>query len=192
MSDKAEKGEGKKKGGKLPIILVLVLVLGGGGFFMSKKGKKEEEPAVKLAKVDQLVDLKEEFLINLAGGQSYLRCKVQLHPADGVAKADLEKAAPVIIDSIYSRLRRTTIRTVNHPDGVRLLKRQLAADINYKLNSVLPGKEEPKKKKKGKKDEDEGPPQITQLPDPEELEEPDWDSDEGPILKVYFTAFATQ
>ncbi|MBS1705029.1 MAG: flagellar basal body-associated FliL family protein [Armatimonadetes bacterium] len=205
MSDKAaekapaEEGK-KKKGGKLPLIIGLVVLLAGGGFFMKSRGGKKEVPAIKLAKMESMIDLKEEFLVNLAGGEHYLKAKIQLLPSDKAKKEELEHAAPAIMDVIYSRLRKTTLKQVNSPKGFQLLKRQLAIDINWAVESLEPKdehKDEKKKDEKGKKeehakDESAGPEELTQLPDPTELQHPDWDNEEGPILKIFFTSFATQ
>ena len=74
------------------------------------------------------------------------------------------------------------------------LKREIAAFVNKTLEDLTPppeGHTEKKKKKKKGEDEEEDPRKIAAT-DPEELEHPEWDSDEGPVLKVYFTKFATQ
>lgn len=197
MSD--ANAEAPKKKGKLPIIIILVAVVGGGGFFMKSKGAKKEEPAVKLAKIDQMVELKDEFLVNLAGGQNYLKCKISLLPAATAKKADIEKFAPVILDTINQRLRSTTISFLSQKDGVAILKRQLAQDVNHQLEILMadpehakPEAKAPKKRQKQHEEEQEKLEEITKLPTPDEVDHPEWDHDEGPILKIFFTSFATQ
>lgn len=190
----AEAEAPKKKKGKLPLIVVLVVLLGGGFFMMKGKGKKEE-PEIALAKLDAMVALPEEFLVNLAGGQTYLRTKIALLPAATAKKEEIDKATPAIMDAIYGRLRRTELKQINDPDGLQLLKRQLASDINWTLEKLNSHKEEESQsKKKKKKDEHEelGPEEITKIPPADELDHPDWDSEEGPILKIFFQSFATQ
>lgn len=192
MSD--AKAEAPKKKGKMPLILGLVLVLGGGGFFMTK-GKKKEVPEAKLAPHASIVEMKEEFLVNMKGGETYLRCKIALHPEALAKKPEIEGAGAAISDAIYSRLRATTLESVQTDEGLHLLRRQLVSDINWVIESMSAHEAEEPKSKKKKKDEEDletGPPTLKELPDPEELENPKWDSDEGPILKLYFTSFATQ
>jgi flagellar basal body-associated protein FliL len=205
MSDKAPE-EGKKKKGKLPIIIAAVVVLGGGGFFMTKGKKKPvEEPALKAAKITELVEFKDDFLVNLADGNTYLRMKIALLPKDGVKKADLEKAIPIISDVVYQRMRTISIGTLRKPEALPWLRRQLASDINFSIGQLgilaKPGEEEHKSEEKGKgkgkkKDKhEEAPtsaPTILKMPTPDELEYPELDSDEGPVVKVLFQSFATQ
>lgn len=195
MSD--AKAEAPKKKGKLPIILVLVLVLGGGGFFMMK-GKNKPKEEIKLAKTEAMIEIKDEFLVNLYGSDSYLRCKVSLLPDSKAKKEEIEHANPAIVDAIYARLRRTSLEQLNRDEGLVWLRRQLASDLNWTLEH-LEAKEaeaaagdDKKKKKKDEEPVEMTPPTLSTKIDPEEIEHPEWDSDEGPILKVFFTSFATQ
>jgi len=163
-----------KKKGKLPVIIALVAVLAGGGFFMVKsKGAKKAKPAVKLGPIS---DIKEEFLVNLkdAGG-NYLRVAVSLQFADGVKAEEVEKSMPAMQDLINLRLRSKSLGEIRSLEGTKLLKRQIAADIN----SVLSESE--------KKDGEEKPPEKAEEKIPD-----GWDSAKGPVLKVLFRSFAWQ
>jgi flagellar FliL protein len=185
-----EPKEGKKKKGKLPIILVLALLIGGGGFFMMKsKGKAPKEPEIKLGTIEPLT----EFLVNLKGGSSYLQTEMAFQLKDGYKKEEFDKNMPAIRDAVLSVLSDKSVPEVSTEAAKAKLKREIAAAVNKTLEALEPPKEEPeKKKKKKKKDEEEVDPKKAAEVDPAELEHPEWDSEEGPILKVYFTKFATQ
>lgn len=189
MSEQAKEApEGKKKKGKLPIIIVLALVLGGGGFFgmKMKGGGKKKEPEIKLGAV---VEIKDEFLTNMAERNSYVRAKISLQLKDGFDKAKIEKDLAPVQDVINMKLQATSIRSVASLDGLRKLKHDLAAELNklFAEKEVHEDEDEEKDKKKSKKkkkDEDE---------EPEEVEIPEgWDSAEGPVLKILFVSWATQ
>lgn len=194
----------KKKGGsKLPMILALVVVLGGGGFFMMNKGKAEEpeEPPIELGAVE---DLGGEFLINLRDGRTYLKCTIAAHVAKdghvsdptgdekgGHGKGDASYA--IARSAVIELLSSKTMDELTQPDGLKHLKRELAAAINARLphEEDKDEKESDDKSKKKKKKEDEeedhghGPAKI----DHEWLDELGWDAEEGPVLKIYFTDF---
>ncbi len=56
-----------------------------------------------------------------------------------------------------------------------------------------PGDKEGKDEKEGEAEHHKGKADLTTVTvDPSKLEHPDWDSESGPILKVYITSFATQ
>ncbi len=182
MSEAKAAPEGKKKG-KLPIMIVLALVLGGGGFFgmkMKGGGEKKEEPEIKLGTV---VEIKDEFLTNMAERNSYVRTKISLQLKDGFDKAKVEHDLAPIQDIINMKLQATSIRSVASLDGLRKLKEEMAASINKLLTEEEAEKKSKKKKKKKKEDEDEE----------DEYEIPEgWDSAEGPVLKILFVSWATQ
>ena len=192
MSDEAK--EPKKKKGKLPIIIVLALVLGGGGFFMMKGKGKPKEPEIKLGAIEPLT----EFLVNLKGGSNYLQTEVALQFKDGFKKEELDKNMPAVRDAVIMVLSSKSISELSSEPAKARLKREIAAFVNKTLEDLAPPPAEEhadeKKKKKKKKDEEEevvDPRKIAATP-ADELEHPEWDSDEGPVLKVYFTKFATQ
>lgn len=182
MAEKAEAAGGKKGGGKLPILIVLALVLGAGGFFAMKMkggGEKPTEPELKLGKIEEL----DEFLVNLAGGSSYLRARIALHLAEGAKEEQVKGNLPAIRDAIILTLTNKTLREVETLDGKRKLKREIASKVNGLLEGLS---HEEKASQKKKKASNEGGDATA------EPENPDWDSDTGPVLKVYLTDFATQ
>lgn len=183
----------KKKKGKLPVILILALVLGTGGFFGMKMrgGGPPKEPEIKLGEIVPL----EEFLLNLRDGRTYLRTEIALHVKEGFKKEELDKSLPAVRDGVISVLTSQSIGGVSTMEGKEKLKVELATAINGILESLAPPpekkedhgkdkKESHDKGEKGEKDKDE--------PESKETKHPDWHSQEGPVLKVYFTSFATQ
>ncbi|MEI7577018.1 MAG: flagellar basal body-associated FliL family protein [Armatimonadota bacterium] len=207
MSAKAEKKEegaegGKKKGGKLPIILALVLVLGGGGFFMMKgKGKeKKKEPEIKLAHAE--LEMKDEFTINLADGMTYARCKVAFLPKEGFQAATFDAHAGEVADAVITVIKSTKKEETLTEAHLTAMKMKIAAKLNKIFHEEKPEEEEESdkdtKKKKKKSDEDAGASHGKKKSshDEEPVEEEEipegWHSAKGPILKVFFKAFATQ
>lgn len=192
MSEAKEAPEGKKKKGKLPVIIILAVVLGGGGFFgmKMKGGGKKKEPAIKLGAV---VEIKDEFLTNMAERNSYVRTKISIQLKDGFDKAKVEKDLAPIQDVINMKLQSTSVRSVATLAGLRKLKQELATELN-KLLAEHDKKEEEedeeddkksKKKKKKKKEEEEDEYEEEEIPE-------GWDSAEGPVLKILFVSWATQ
>ncbi|MCA0360076.1 MAG: flagellar basal body-associated FliL family protein [Armatimonadetes bacterium] len=198
----ADKKEGKKKGGKLPIILVAVLVVAGGGFFAMNGSKKseepEEEPEVKLGAVVKLGD---EIIVNLKDGKTFLVTQISVQteegahvtdPAGGDGKegdhggGDKGGSYSVARDAINQVLSHKSIEDITKPGAMKYLKRELAAAMNHNLHaSHPPEKGDKKKKKKKKEDEEHGHAEI----DHEWLDEIGMDAEEGPILKVFFDKF---
>lgn len=207
MSEAPKEEAPKKKGGKLPIIIALVLMLGGGGFFMTKKKDKPKEPEIKLGKEEIL--LEDEFIVNMADGQTYVRAKIGLRAKEGF-KADSVKAHDAeVSDAIVSILKTSKPADTLSAKGVKGLKLKIAAALNkifLEDEKAAHGDEESdkdtKKKKKKKKKSDEHADEHAsssshdEESSDEEEEEPEipdgWDSAEGPILKVFFKALATQ
>lgn len=204
MSEAAKEAEPKKKKGKLPIIIVLVVVLAGGGFFMKSKASKgpPKPPPVELGTIESLGT---EFLTNLADGRSYVLAEVSVHVKKGFDGKGLTAVEPALRSAVVMRLRGFRTNQVQSPAQLVRLRRMIAWDLNQVLEQVDPHKadhaeeppaEESGKKHKKKKHEEEEEPEMTaeewaDLPD-DEREHPDWDHDEGPVLKVYFGKFATQ
>ncbi len=217
MSDAAapETG-GKKKGGKLPIILVLGAMLAAGGYFgMQSRAPKgvEKEPEAELGAI---VELAPEFIVNLREREYFLRASIAIQldkhsklKLGGDAKGKEKGPSPEMIalrDAVTERLSTLSVTEIRQPDFYTRLRRVLAADANRTL-ALISHKEEEKSEKESKKskkdkdkDEDEEekpkakvkPTLATVTINPAKLDHPDWDSDEGPVLKVYVTAFATQ
>jgi flagellar basal body-associated protein FliL len=191
MSEEA-KPEGKKKGGsKLPVVLVLGLMLGAGGFFgMKMRGgdAKPKKPEVKLGK-EKPAELK-EFLVNLADRGVFCRTEIALGTAEGADPKLIEDHEGPVRDAINLCLKSKTLAQVSTVEGLKKLKREIAADVNEALAPFDANAEKgdkgdkadksDSKKTEAKKEADSKP------------EHPDWDSDTGPVLKVYFSSFATQ
>ncbi|KAA0238219.1 MAG: hypothetical protein EDM74_07410 [Armatimonadetes bacterium] len=191
MSETVEETPKKKGGPKLPILLALVILLAGGGYFAFKlksSGKAAEKPKVELGEVVAL----DEFLVNLNSGTAYLRAEISLQLRKGYEKADFDKNLAAVRDSIVMELSSKQMGEVTTMEGKIALKRRLAEAINAVLAISEPEKEakpEPKNGPKAKKPA-EKPAQADSKPGPPK--NPDWDSDEGPVLRVFFTGFTTQ
>ncbi len=181
MSEQAKQAEPKKKG-KLPVVIVLALVLGAGGFFGMKMrgGGEKVKPKVELG---EIVEIKDEFLTNMAERNSYVRTKISLQLNKGFDKSKVEKELASVQDVINMKLQATSVRSVDSLDGLRKLKRELAAELNklFKEKPEDPEKEEHDGTDKGSKKE-EAPPKTPE----------GWDSAQGPVLKVLFVSWATQ
>jgi flagellar FliL protein len=190
MSAKAEKEEGKKKGGKLPIIIVAVLVLAGGGFFMMKPKGDGKKPAVQLG--HDTVDMG-EILVNLKGGGSYARLNVGLQFDSTFDTHAVDSSKAMIRDSIIMVLSGKTMAEVATPEGKEALKVEIAAAINHKFHALHAKDDKKDKDKDGKEaKEDHGSDEGHGSGEKKEREHPDWHSDEGPVLIVYFSDFVTQ
>ncbi len=191
-----EQPKGKSKG-KLPIIIVLVLVLAGGGFFMMKgKGDKPKEPEVALGEKVALGD----FLVNLRDGRTYLQTSIVVHLAEGKAlgeakggeggegKADDTEMAP-LQSAVIKTLSSKSLEEVSSPEGKIKLQRELAEVLNKEIEAqeAADAKDGEKGSKDKKKDDSE-----EESKSDGEREHPEWDSDTGPILRIYFTKFASQ
>ncbi|HJP81871.1 MAG TPA: flagellar basal body-associated FliL family protein [Fimbriimonadaceae bacterium] len=180
MSEQAQTTETTKKKSKLPLIIVLAVFLGAGGFFgLKMRGGETKKP--EPVKLGAVVEIKDEFLTNMAERNSYVRTKISLQLKDGFDKVKLEHELAPIQDVINMKLQATSVRTVATLDGLRALKRSIAADLNRLLSESESESDKGKKNdKKGKKDSKK--PEIPA----------GWDSAEGPVLKVLFVSFATQ
>lgn len=196
MSEKGKEEGGKKKGGKLPIIIAAVAILGGGGFFMTKKGdgKKKEEPKLKIAA--EVVELG-EMLVNLTGGNdSYARINVGLQFVDGYDTHGLDKGKAAVRDAIIGVVSQKTKAVLATSEGKNNLKVEIAAAVNHALHALHPAEE----KKEEKKDEEDKKEKDSHGEDhsgghgakDEKRKYPEWDSDEGPVLKVHFSDFIMQ
>ena len=166
----------KKKGGKLPVILALLLLLGGGGFFYMKVKARSSVKKVEI-KLGEVVPLK-EFLVNLQSPSTYARTEIALHLKEGYKKEDLDKSMSAVLEAVQMVLSSHSAGDVASLEGKMALKRELAAKLNSVLNEADEGGEH-------KAD----PPKAAEDAPPAH---PSWDSDTGPILRVYLTSFATQ
>jgi flagellar basal body-associated protein FliL len=183
------KAEGKKKG-KMPVIIAVVAVLFGGGFFMMKgKGGEKKEPEIKLGKIVEM----DEKLVNLTDQATFLRTTIALHLKEGFDETKLKDVMPAVEDSVVTTLKSLGPNDVKSNKSLARLKRVLAQNANEVLSQVVV---DPKHEKEGKdKEKKEGAKKegdSKAKEGHEEPEHPDWDSDHGPILKVYFKAFAIQ
>lgn len=186
----------------MPIIAVLVLVLAGGGFFMMKgKGKKPKKPKVELGAIEPVP----EFLVNLKGGVVYLRAELALHMAKGFEKKGVEENMPALRDTVITILTSKSLNDLSTNANKDKLRKELAKALNevFKRNEhkEKPADEEEddfdKKKKKKKKhsDDEEGSSKSHKSKDESDEEEeeiPEGMDGSGPVLKIYFTNFATQ
>jgi flagellar basal body-associated protein FliL len=209
MSEAAEAAPAKKKG-KLPVIIALVVLLFGGGFFgMKMKGgdKKKEVPKIELGEGDSAVIEMEEKLYNLADKQTFLRVTLALHLKKGFDASHLTKDVSAAVDDavlgvLSTKLPQDFFGIANQTK----LKRELAWAVNAQLRhhdkelmeaekaeKEAAEKAAKKKKKKGEEEHAEEEGHHNEAFDPAfEPEDPTWDSDEGPVLKVYFKALAIQ
>ena len=182
-----------KKKGKLPMIVMLAVLLGAGGFFgMKMRAPKEKKaPEIKLGETLKL----KEFLVNLSDQKTYLRAEITLHLKEGVKIEEggaTEGGGPpemdIIRNAILDVLKSKDARNLQTLDGTRQLRRDIAATINKALNGYDAEKKGESPPKTDEKASKEGTPTTAAAPP----KHPDWDSDDGPVLKVYFTNFATQ
>ena len=163
--------EKKKKGGKLPMIVALVLFLAGGGFFVMKgKGnaapKKPEAPALGVTEPIK------EMLVNLSGGNSYLKIEVALQMVKDFKKEELEKNKEAITDSILLCLKSKKLSDIQTMDQLRDLKKEIAEGVNKILEAGKKPEGEATDKSKDSESKDDKP----KAPD-------DYDSPTGPVLK---------
>jgi len=172
-----KKKKKKKKGSKLPVILILLLVFGGGGFFMLK-AKKGHGAAPTGPQLGAVVPLS-EFLVNLSDGATYLRTEISLQFDKKFDQKKMDDEQAAVRDAIVLKLSSESPTQVRTLDGKLQLKRDLADAINHVLNEKPSGSP------------DVTPP-PTDAPSKGAPAHADWDSDTGPVLKVFFTSFATQ
>lgn len=212
MSDQQEQGAEvqpqakSKKKGKLPILIALVLVLGAGGYFGFKmrSGTAKVAPKVALGEIVPLT----EFLVNLQDGDVYLRTEIALHLRTGFAKEGLDKNLPAVRDAILLLLSSRSLNQIGTTQGKEQLKKDIAAAVNKLLEP-----REALTKENGESGQRSAPDETQTGPDKRPTsgptkstetkaasgssttavpEHPEWQSQTGPVLKVYFTSFATQ
>ena len=191
MSEEAKKTEDapKKKGGKLPILIALIVVIAGGGFFGMQKmkgGKTEEKPKIELGEILTT----KEFLCNLEDPTTYVKTELAFQMIKGYDPHHFTDLEPAVRDAVNIILNSKSQAEISTAEGKAALKKEIAAAVNEILH---PGHAEEEKKEEGAGKEGE---HIDEAP-AEEKHEPveipkGWDSAEGPVLRVFFTNFATQ
>ncbi len=185
MSEAAPTEEKKKKKGKGPVLIVVISILFAGGFFgMKMKGGGEKvKPAVELGKT---VDM-DEMLVNLSNVETYLRTTIALHLRKDFEETKLKDSMAAVQDAVLSVLKAKSPNDLRSASALPKLKVEIAERVNEVLKSVTPaehGEAEPT--------ESAEKPDPKAKPEKKKREHPDWESDEGPVLKVYFKAFAIQ
>lgn len=182
MAEEAKEAPAKKKG-KLPLILILALVLGGGGFFgMKMRGGGSEKP--KGPELAATIVVLPEIVADMSDG-AYVRTEVGVQLDKAFDPKKFEAAMPLVRQAANDTLRFKTRRDVRTLEGMRRLRREVAAAMNKALAAGEDehGKDEKgKEDKEGKKSEKEKPAAIPE----------GWDSAEGPVLRIVFQSFATQ
>lgn len=175
----AEEKEGKKKGGKLPIILALVVVLGGGGFFMMNKGGDEDAAAPVFLELGEQHDVG-EFLLNLNDGRTFADVAITVQVNANTPIDYFDKYLPAFRDATINVFSAHSHADVSSVEGKKKLRRALATAYN----EAMAKKDESSQKRLPA---DQVPPANS-----DEILYEEFDSDTGPVLKIYFTKFATQ
>jgi flagellar basal body-associated protein FliL len=179
----------------MPIIIALVVVVAAGGYFGLSKGKGKEKPKEEAPKVGGIVDLG-EFTVNLKGGTNYLRAKVAVQMDAKTDAEHMKEQLPALQDVVVSVLSDKTMNQVLSAKGKDELKVELAFEMNHRMHMLHgeAGKEEKSEEKTEGKPEKEGEKEHAEEghEPPKERKYPDFDSDSGPVLKIYLTDFAMQ
>ena len=173
---------------------------------MKGKGDKKDKKEITIVMGEEEFELKDEFLVNMVDNTTYVRCKIALKFKKGIVEHDVEAHKGEISDAINLTLKATDPKETSTLEDMKKLKRRIAAAIN----AVMPlphGEAEKEKEKEAEKDkaDSEKKPKKTEEVKIKKHEEPaeenkpkepeipeDWDSLEGPVLKVLFLSFATQ
>jgi flagellar basal body-associated protein FliL len=132
------------------------------------------KPEVKMGGPDNILEV-HEFLVNLAGsnnGQNFLRTDISVQTTPEFKKEDMDKYRAPIEDAINKVLTRYSVKELKQRNIIANLQHEIARASNDAL-ARAEGKEPSK-------------------PDAGVPYHPEWDSQTGPILKVYFTTFAFQ
>lgn len=189
MSDATpRKEEVKKNKGKLPVLIVIAAMLFTGGFFgMKLRSGDRKEPEVKLGKIVEF----EEKLYNLSDMQTWLRMTVAVHLKDGYDDAKFKENVAPVEDAMNLVVRGKSPSQIQTVTGLQAFKKELVEKINSALMSLEPN--ERKKEVGTPVSEVRGTAGKTTKPDKSERK-PDnvWESQTGPVLKIYFRAFAVQ
>lgn len=194
----------------MPMMIAMVAVLGGGGYFAMGRGKTEEKkiPDPKPGPVMELGE--KEMFVNLLGGEFFLRVKINVqmdkyaevgHGGGGDGhggKGGPDPTQLMLRQIAFERIRTLTLEDIEKPGNLKRLRMLLAQDFNNALEAAHEAEEEKTSKKKKKDDEEEhkhsfAPPMPGDINkvDPNDLENPSLDSDEGPVMVVTFGEFAS-
>lgn len=164
------------------MIVALVAVLGGGGYFMMKP---KPAKAIKVVEMGATVDIKEEFLVNLADSSAYLRTEISLQMAKDF-KGNAEEEMSPIRDAILNVLSQCAVDDMKSPEKIKKLRHDIAASVNKVL-----AEEDPKAKEEKTEEPKKGQAVVKEKKEVVDVPE-DWDSAEGPVLKVLFRSRAWQ
>lgn len=189
---KEAKAKGDKKKGipKIAVIGLLVLVLAGGGFVAAKKLTGGKEKAPEAPKEAQIVAL-DEFLVNLADGGTFFKCQISLGMAEGAPEKLIEEHMAAVRDTIIMILTAKQPEEISTPEGKQILKRELLDGLNRILGE---------KTGQGHADNSHGkhPPEGGEAPgggaasgEAGGKQGGGEHAGPGPVLNIYFTAFAT-
>ena len=154
---------------KLPIVLIVLSMIMAGGFFgLKARAEGISRRPVALARGENAIVVMDEKLINLADKRTYMRVTIALHLREGfdpqIATDEMAAIDDTVIRSLGDKLPDEVIGSKN----MRGIKREIA----HGINTILASKQSRK-----------GAPGATH---------DDWDSEYGPVLKVYFRALAIQ
>lgn len=186
-----EPKDGKKKGiPKIAVIGLLVLVLAGGGFVAAKKLMGGKEKAPEAPKEGHVVAL-DEFLVNLADGATFFKCQISLGIAEGAPEKLVEEHMAAIRDTIIMTLTAKQPEEIGTSEGKLKLKRELLDGLNRLLSEKTSEGHADNSHGKRSQQGGEAPGggaasgEATGERGGEEHASP------GPVLNIYFTAFAT-
>lgn len=178
--------EKKAKGGpmKMMVPAVALLVVAGGGFFAMKGGSKEEKP--KGPELGATASLG-ELLVNLDKNMFLQTTIVMQLDANGEnpfggeggghgGGEGMDVATVAARDAAFSVLAGRSIDELTNPDKKKELKKELAIEINHALHTLHGASEDGDEKGHGD----------------EKVIDETWDSQSGPVLKVFFQDLAWQ
>jgi flagellar basal body-associated protein FliL len=154
---------------KVPIVLIVLSIIMAGGFFgMKARAVGISKQPVTLAQGEQAVIELDEKLVNLADKRTYMRATLAFHLRSGFDPELAQNEMAALDDAVIRILGDKLPDEVVGSQNLKKVKRELAKA----MNSILAPKQ-PRPVVDGK-------------------EHPDWDSEYGPVLKVYFRALAIQ
>lgn len=144
------------------------VVMAGGFFGMKARSDGINRRPVALAKGEDAVVEIEEKLVNLADKRTYMRATIAVHLREGFDPKLVTDDMAALDDALIRVLGDKLPDEVVGSKNLKEVKRELAKAINTILAPKQVG-------------------HVVTKP-----EHPDWDSEYGPVLKVYFRALAIQ